>query len=109
MLLLAACVSHRQIDSNYDDIAAELEPGDRVQVSMNDGESFSFLVKEIRESEFVGDTRTNVSPGKIVIVPFERIEKLELVEQQAGRTAALVFGIPVGALLLLLTVLVLTW
>ena len=102
-LSLVACVSHQVVSTDYEDISTNLSVEDRVEVLLVDGQSFSFLIKEIRRTEFVGDTRTNVSPGKIVIVPYEDIKKLELTEQNTAATAGLFFGLPVLFVIIVLT------
>ena len=93
-LSLLACATHQAISTEFEDISANLAVEDRVEVLLHDGQKLSFLIKEIRETEFIGDTRTNVSPGKIVVVPYDDIEKLELVEQNTAATAGLFFGLP---------------
>ena len=81
-LSMTACVSHQAVESKHEKIAAELEPGDRVEIVLRDGQEISFRIKEIRETELIGDTRTQVSAGKIVTVPYEDITRLERVDQK---------------------------
>jgi len=91
------------MESTHENVVENLEPGDRVKAVLRDGQELNFRIKEIRETELIGDTSTNVSPGKIVSVPYEEIAKLDRIEQEAGKTLGLVVGIPVALLMIGLT------
>ena len=112
VLTLAACspvVTRESIDRKYERVAAELEVGDRVEAQMTDGRELSFRVREIRPTELVGDTSTDITTGEIITVPYEEIRRLERVDQHPmvlfGRVGAAVVVV-IGALLLAL---VLAW
>jgi hypothetical protein len=81
-MTMTACVSHQAVESKHERIAAELEPGDRVEIALANGEEISFRVTEIRETALVGDTSTNITTGKIVSVRYEDITRLERVDQR---------------------------
>lgn len=46
-IVMTGCISPQSIESKHDKIAAELEPGDGVEVELMDGHEFSFRVTEI--------------------------------------------------------------
>lgn len=107
-LLLASCVSHQPVESKYEAIRAELNPGDRVEVRLHSGEELSFKVTEIRETEIVGDTSTDITTGRIVTVPLADIQDLVRVDREHGKELALIGGSVAGAaaLLVLVTIVV---
>jgi hypothetical protein len=95
-LLLASCVSYQPMESNYDAIRAELEPGDRVDLRLNSGEEISIEVTEIRETEISGDTNTSVVRGEIVTIPLADIQELVLVDrgyETAAQTGMTLLGV----------------
>lgn len=111
-LTLVACspvVTRESIEQKYERVAQELEVGDRVEAQMADGRELSFRVQEIRSTELVGDTSTDITTGQIVTVPYAEIRRLERVDQHPmvlfGRVGAAVVVV-VGALFLAL---VLAW
>ena len=91
-LLLSACVAHRSVESKYEKIASELEPGDRVEIVLRDGSETTFRVTEIRPTELTGDTSTDITRGEMVTVRYEDIEKLERIDQRP----AVILGIPIA-------------
>jgi protein involved in polysaccharide export with SLBB domain len=95
---LTGCVSHRSIESQYEKISAELEPGDRVEVELKDGQELSFRVTEIRETEIIGDTSTDITRGELVTVQYSDIKRLERVDQ---RPLVLIGGVVAVPFLLL--------
>ena len=109
---LAACspvVTRHSVERKHEQIAAELEVGDRVEAKLADGRSLSFRVREIRPTELVGETGTDITTGETITVPYAEIERLERVDQHPmvliGRVGAAAVVI-VGALVLAL---VLAW
>ena len=95
-LLSASCASYHPVESNYDAIRAEVEPGDRVDLRLNSGGEISIEVTEIRETEILGDTNTSVVRGEIVTVPLGDIQELVLVDRgygKAAQTAEMTFGV----------------
>ncbi|MGD2033403.1 MAG: hypothetical protein PVJ74_13070 [Gammaproteobacteria bacterium] len=101
-LALVGCVAHRPIENTYEQITAELEPGDRVKIELKDGQNLSFRVTEIRETEVVGRTGTDITRGEIVSVQYSDIDRLQRVDDRPG----LYFGSIFGAFFLLIAV---TW
>jgi hypothetical protein len=84
------------MESNYDAIRAELEPGDRVDLRLNSGEEISIEVTEIRETEISGDTNTSVVRGEIVTIPLADIQELVLVDrgyETAAQTGMTLLGV----------------
>lgn len=81
-LALVGCVAHRSVENTYEKIAAELEPGDRVEVELGSGRELSFRVTEIRETELVGDTSTDITRGEVVTIQYSDIRRLERVDQR---------------------------
>jgi hypothetical protein len=81
-IVLTGCVSHQSIESKHDKIAAELEPGDRVELELKDGQKLSFRVTEIRETELVGQTGTDITRGEMITVQYKDIKRLERVDQR---------------------------
>jgi hypothetical protein len=79
---ITACVSHQSVESRYERISAELEPGDRVEVQLQTGDTLNFRVTEIRNTELVGETGTDITRGKVVTVPYSEISRLERVDQR---------------------------
>ena len=107
-LAMTACapfVTRQSVERKHETIAAELEIGDRVEVLVQDGQEYSFRVKEIRETEFVGETGTDLTPGKIVTVQYQEITRLERVDQHPlvlfGTIGGAAVIFVVGGLLLL--------
>lgn len=90
--LLAGCVSHQPVESKYETIRTELQPGDRVKVTLSSGEEFSLKVTELREMEIVGDTSTDITRGRIVTVPLADIQELVRVDREHGKELALIGG-----------------
>jgi len=88
------CVAHRSVESTYEKIAAELEPGDRVEVELKDGQELSFRVTEIRETEMTGDTSTDITKGEVVTVRYSDVKRLERVDQRPLVVVGTVFGAP---------------
>lgn len=103
-LLLASCVSHQPVESKYEAIRTELSPGDRVEVRLHSGEQIGFKVTEIRETEIVGDTSTDIRSGRIVTVPLADIQDLVRVDRDHGKELAVIGGSIAGAALLLILV-----
>ena len=81
-LVLSACVAHRSVENKYEKISSELEPGDRVEIVLRDGSETTFRVTEIRPTELVGDTSTDITRGEEVIVRYDDISRLERVDQR---------------------------
>jgi len=81
-LAFVGCVAHRSVESTYEKIATELEPGDRVEVELESGRELSFRVTEIRETELVGDTSTDITRGEVVTIQYSDIKRLERVDQR---------------------------
>jgi hypothetical protein len=81
-IVLAGCVAHRSVESKYEEIASELEPGDRVEIELRDGSETTFRVTEIRPTELVGDTSTDITRGEEVTVRYKDISRLERVDQR---------------------------
>ena len=100
-MTMTACVSHQAIESKHERIAAELEPGDRVEIALANGEEISFRVTEIRETALVGDTSTNITTGKIVSVRYEDITRLERVDQRPLVVVGSIVAVPTAALIVL--------
>ena len=107
-LSMTACapfVTRHSVERKHEKIASELELGDRVEVVLQDGREFSFRVKEIRETELVGKTGTDLTPGKIVTVRYQEITRLERVDQHPlvlfGTIGGAVVLFVVGLLLIL--------
>ena len=105
---ITACapfVTRHSVERKHEKIASELELGDRVEVVLQDGREFSFRVKEIRETELVGKTGTDLTPGKIVTVRYQEITRLERVDQHPlvlfGTIGGAAVIFVVGGLLLL--------
>ena len=111
-LTLAACspvVTRESIEEKYERVAEELEVGDRVEAQLADGRELSFRVREIRSTELVGDTSTDITTGQIVTVPYDEIQRLQRVDQhpvvlfgRVGAAAIAVVGLFVLALVLTL-------
>ena len=80
-LLLASCASYQPVESNYNAIVAEVEPGDRVDLTLNSGEEISIEVTKIRKTAITGDTNTSLVRGEIVTIPIEDIQELVLVDR----------------------------
>lgn len=96
-LAMTACVSHRSVESKYEKIAAQLAPGDRVEVELKDGRELTFRVTEIRQTELVGDTSTDITRGEIVTVPYADMRTLKRVDQRP----LVVLGLAVSPILIL--------
>ena len=92
-IVLAACVANRSVESKYEKIASELEPGDRVEIVLRNGGETTFRVTEILPTELIGDTSTDITRGEMVTVRYEDIERLERVDQRP----AVILGIPIAA------------
>ena len=92
-IVLAACVANRSVESKYEKIASELEPGDRVEIVLRNGGETTFRVTEILPTELIGDTSTDITRGEMVSVRYEDIERLERVDQRP----AVILGIPIAA------------
>lgn len=101
-LILTGCVSHRSVESTYEKIAAELEPGDRVEVELKDGQELSFRVTEIRGTEITGDTSTDITRGELVTVRYPDIKRLARVEQRPLVLIGGVVGVPIFLLFMFL-------
>jgi hypothetical protein len=80
--ILTACVAHRSVENKYEKISSELEPGDRVEIVLRDGSETTFRVTEIRPTELVGDTSTDITRGEEVTVRYDDISRLERVDQR---------------------------
>jgi hypothetical protein len=102
---LSACASHRTVEGKYEKIAAEIEPGDRVEIVTSDGEEISFRVTEVRETELVGDTSTDITTGKIVSVSYEDMKRLERVDQRPLVVIGSLVAVPAALLGVLLLIL----
>lgn len=99
-LSMTACASYQTIQSTHANVVENLESGDRVKAVLQDGQELNFRIKEIRKTELIGDTRTNVSPGKIVRVSYGDIATLVRVDQDTGKTLGAVIGIPVAIVMI---------
>jgi len=97
---MTACASYQTIQSTHANVVENLESGDRVKAVLQDGQELNFRIKEIRKTELIGDTRTNVSPGKIVRVSYGDIATLVRVDQDTGKTLGAVIGIPVAIVMI---------
>jgi hypothetical protein len=97
-LALVGCVAHRPIENTYEQITAELEPGDRVKIELKDGQKLSFRVTEISESELVGRAGTDITRGEAVAVQYTDIQRLERIDDRPG----LYFGGLLGIFIILL-------
>lgn len=75
------------------DEQAAVQPGDRVRLTLTDGERVEFRVVEIRDERLIGES---------VEVPFDAIETIESRELSKARTAGAAGGLTLGTVLLLL-------
>ena len=82
-----------------------MEPGDRVEVELKEGQKLSFRVTEIRKTEMVGRTGTDITKGEMVSVQYSDIDRLERLDDRSG----LYFGSIFGAFFLLIAVTAATW
>jgi hypothetical protein len=53
-----------------------------VEVELESGRELSFRVTEIRETELVGDTSTDITRGEVVTIQYSDIKRLERVDQR---------------------------
>ena len=98
-LAMSACaVSRHNVEQTHEKLAAELALGDRVELVLENGQRLTFRVTEIRDTELVGDTSTDITKGKIVTVPYAEISRLERVDQHPLVLLGTVAAVPVAAL-----------
>ena len=101
-LVFTGCISHQSIQSRHDKIASELEPGDRVEVELQSGQELNLRVLEIRETELVGDTSTDITRGEIVTVSYEDIQRLERIFVDHKKTLIAAGGTAVSVVVLII-------
>lgn len=97
---LSGCVSQQPVERKYETIRAEVEPGDRIRVRLHSGEELNFRVTELRETEIVGDTSTDITRGEIVTVPLIDIQELARIDREYGKELLLIGGAVASAAVL---------
>lgn len=53
-----------------------------MELELESGRELSFRVTEIRETELVGDTSTDITRGEVVTIQYSDIRRLERVDQR---------------------------
>jgi len=101
-LALTGCISHRSVESTHDKIAAEVEPGDRVEIELQSGRELNLRVLEIRDIELIGDTSTDITRGEIVTIPYDDIQRLDRIFVDHKKTLIAAGGTAVSIVVLMI-------
>ena len=101
-LFLAGCITHRSVESTHETIAAEVQPGDRLEIELQSGQKLNLRVLEIRETELIGDTSTDITRGEVVTVPYEDIQQLERIFVDHKKTLIAAGGTAVSIVVLMI-------
>lgn len=101
-LFLAGCITHRSVESTHETIAAEVQPGDRLEIELLSGQKLNLRVLEIRDTELVGDTSTDITRGEVVTVPYGDIKQLERIFVDHKKTLIAAGGTAVSIVVLMI-------
>ncbi|UCC14152.1 MAG: hypothetical protein JSW21_12490 [Gammaproteobacteria bacterium] len=99
---LAGCIAHRSVESTHETIAAEVQPGDRLEIELQNGQKLNLRVIEILDTELVGDTSTDITRGEVVTVPYEDIQQLERIFVDHKKTLIAAGGTAVSIVVLMI-------